>query len=131
MLKVAAARVALGIVSICASCTADYTTAPPAPHIFLARTSAQDAVNGIVAARCERARRCERQSDVADVHRAETCFVDQRYWVSRNFDSTQSCIDGVSPRRLDTCIIKIRAVGCGEEDNDTKRACRGAWLCAG
>jgi hypothetical protein len=126
MKAIPVALAALAMTSLGVSCTSSYMSAEPPPQVQ-PRTSASDAIDRIVATRCERARRCAAPSDALTV--GEACKLQHRSEVSRNFADNRNCVNGVSEPDLEACLANIRAEGCSEEDVGTGWSCRSRQLC--
>jgi hypothetical protein len=116
---------ALGAAFVGANCSTymTVTESPPAK----ADASSAWAVDRIVTARCERARRCASPSVAKAV--ADTCLFDERRDVEQNFADNKHCVNGVSSANLDHCLSNIASEGCSTEDVETGWSCRSRQIC--
>ena len=90
-------------------------------------TTAAAAADRIVAARCDRKKRCAMPSMAEQT--AQGCRLSEKREVDTNFTDNPNCVNGVRTHDLEHCIARINAEGCRDEDIDTAFSCRSRNLC--
>ena len=118
------ALLALPAVCLIGACTSQMSYSYVGPEH---RTTAGDAIDRIVAARCEVQRSCARR-EAADAT-VQYCLLDQNHSVTTNFVDNKNCRNGVLEAALDRCVARIKADGCFGEGLETGWSCRSRNLC--